>query len=106
MQQQQFQRPNSVFEFSKAVHALRAKCVRIVLWDIWKARAVRGKNPRAVPLVITQAGTPVSNVIAAQKAFAHCTGDTLTNKEEELVVSAIMTRAYARGDLEVNASCR
>ncbi|KAI8510661.1 hypothetical protein Bbelb_115770 [Branchiostoma belcheri] len=31
-----------------------------------RARAVRGKNPRAVPLVITRAGTPVSNVIAAQ----------------------------------------
>ncbi|KAI8514468.1 hypothetical protein Bbelb_070590 [Branchiostoma belcheri] len=31
-----------------------------------EARAVRVKNPRAVPLVITRAGTPVSNVIAAQ----------------------------------------
>ncbi|KAI8497593.1 hypothetical protein Bbelb_248990 [Branchiostoma belcheri] len=30
------------------------------------ARAVRAKNPRAVPLVITRAGTPVSNIIAAQ----------------------------------------
>ncbi|KAI8494070.1 hypothetical protein Bbelb_284170 [Branchiostoma belcheri] len=32
-----------------------------------RPRAVRVKNPRAVPLVITRAGTPVSNVIAAQK---------------------------------------
>ncbi|KAI8513572.1 Limb region 1 -like protein [Branchiostoma belcheri] len=31
-----------------------------------EARAIRVKNPRAVPLVITRAGTPVSNVIAAQ----------------------------------------
>ncbi|KAI8516665.1 hypothetical protein Bbelb_052460 [Branchiostoma belcheri] len=31
-----------------------------------RGRAVRVKNPRAVPLVITRAGTPVSNVIAAQ----------------------------------------
>ncbi|KAI8511522.1 hypothetical protein Bbelb_106220 [Branchiostoma belcheri] len=31
-----------------------------------RPRAVRVKNPRAVPLVITRAGTPVSNVIAAQ----------------------------------------
>ncbi|KAI8490785.1 hypothetical protein Bbelb_315780 [Branchiostoma belcheri] len=31
-----------------------------------RVRAVRVKNPRAVPLVITRAGTPVSNVIAAQ----------------------------------------
>ncbi|KAI8505585.1 ATP-dependent RNA helicase tdrd9 [Branchiostoma belcheri] len=29
-------------------------------------RAIRVENPRAVPLVITRAGTPVSNVIAAQ----------------------------------------
>ncbi|KAI8490164.1 Tubulointerstitial nephritis antigen-like [Branchiostoma belcheri] len=42
------------------------KRVRIVPRNIWKARAVRVKNPRAVPLVITRAGTPVSNVIAAQ----------------------------------------
>ncbi|KAI8480597.1 hypothetical protein Bbelb_416690 [Branchiostoma belcheri] len=48
------------------MHAVRAKRVRIVLWNIWKPRAVRVKNPRAVPLVITRAGTPVSNVIAAQ----------------------------------------
>ncbi|KAI8495014.1 hypothetical protein Bbelb_270000 [Branchiostoma belcheri] len=40
--------------------------VRIVLWNIWKPRAVRVQNPRAVLLVITRAGTPVSNVIAAQ----------------------------------------
>ncbi|KAI8485324.1 Retinol dehydrogenase 12 [Branchiostoma belcheri] len=31
-----------------------------------RPRAVRVKNPRAVPLVTTRAGTPVSNVIAAQ----------------------------------------
>ncbi|KAI8480934.1 hypothetical protein Bbelb_413070 [Branchiostoma belcheri] len=42
-----------------------------------RARAVRGKNPRAVPLVITRAGTPVSNVIAAQKAMNHVVGLTL-----------------------------
>ncbi|KAI8505870.1 hypothetical protein Bbelb_162230 [Branchiostoma belcheri] len=32
-----------------------------------RARAVRVKNPRAVPLVITRAETPVSNVIEAQR---------------------------------------
>ncbi|KAI8516071.1 hypothetical protein Bbelb_068840 [Branchiostoma belcheri] len=52
---------------TEAVQAVRAKRVRIVLWNIWKPRAVRGKNPRAVPVVITRAGTPVSNVIAAQE---------------------------------------
>ncbi|KAI8515073.1 hypothetical protein Bbelb_076640 [Branchiostoma belcheri] len=31
-----------------------------------RGRAVRVKNPRAVQLVITRAGTPVSNVIVAQ----------------------------------------
>ncbi|KAI8486584.1 AP-5 complex subunit zeta-1 [Branchiostoma belcheri] len=51
-----------------------AKRVRIVPRNIWKARAVRGKNPRAVPLVITRAGTPVSNVIAAQLGIAWLKG--------------------------------
>ncbi|KAI8505683.1 hypothetical protein Bbelb_168720 [Branchiostoma belcheri] len=54
---------------TEALHAVRAKRVRIVLWNIWKGWAVRGKNPRAVPLVITRAGTPVSNVIAAQRVI-------------------------------------
>ncbi|KAI8484466.1 hypothetical protein Bbelb_377370 [Branchiostoma belcheri] len=38
----------------------------------YTARAVRGKNPRAVPLVTTRAGTPVSNVIAAQNGAVGC----------------------------------
>ncbi|KAI8521241.1 hypothetical protein Bbelb_009950 [Branchiostoma belcheri] len=54
---------------TEAVQAVRLKRVRIVLWNIWKARAVRVKNPRAVPLVITRAGTPVSNTISAQKTI-------------------------------------
>ncbi|KAI8491668.1 mediator complex subunit Med15 [Branchiostoma belcheri] len=49
---------------TEAAHAVRAKRVRIVLWNIW--------NPRAVPLVITRAGTPVSNVIAAQSQQHMC----------------------------------
>ncbi|KAI8482340.1 hypothetical protein Bbelb_399310 [Branchiostoma belcheri] len=45
-------------------------------WDR-VARAVRVKNPRDVPLVITRAGTPVSNVIAAQSngQCVHSAGD-------------------------------
>ncbi|KAI8483377.1 Vam6/Vps39-like protein, partial [Branchiostoma belcheri] len=56
--------PRSGWYSTSAVQAVRAKRVRIVQWNIWKARAVRIKNP--VLLVITQAGTPVSNAIAAQ----------------------------------------
>ncbi|KAI8519077.1 hypothetical protein Bbelb_023340 [Branchiostoma belcheri] len=53
--------------------------------NIWKPRAVRVKNPRAVPLVITRAGTPVSNVIAAQDQAPYAATVHRTSYEEELV---------------------
>ncbi|KAI8491392.1 IQ motif-containing GTPase-activating protein 3, partial [Branchiostoma belcheri] len=86
---------------AEALHAVRAKRVRIVLWNIWKARAVRVKNPRAVPLVITRAGTPVSNVIAAQTPSSELLTGVLSHVWDcMLAAKAPPTLALNSGELQ------
>ncbi|KAI8519321.1 hypothetical protein Bbelb_025780 [Branchiostoma belcheri] len=61
-------------------------------------RAVRVKNPRAIPLVITRAGTPVSNVIAAQgsaKADGNRTGFANSNAFAKPLLDSIEPQAGA-----------
>ncbi|KAI8494475.1 Pre-mRNA-processing factor 19 [Branchiostoma belcheri] len=55
----------------------------------YTARAVRVKNPLAVALVITRAGTPVSNVIAAQVYLCKQWQELVVMKEHTAPVTSI-----------------